>query len=338
MRLGLCGARADRRGLAAQTFEFARHMTPDRILGVEDPGSPEPDWAAWPTRWGTVNGRTSLDARIAGRFLAGMDTVWGAETFYMDRFCAVARQGDVKSVLHVNPEFWRFDRLNLPKPDVVLNPTSWLNDRVGGTVFPFPVDRDRCRYVRRPEGDGPVRFLHVVGHPAMHDRNGTQTLLRALTLVRHPAVVTVKTQGALGGDVRVPAHVTLDVQEQDADDYWRLYDGHDVLVMPRRYGGQSLVMNEAASSGLAVVATDCEPQSRWLHPSGKVPVRRRRNFRSVAGPVPLMEADPRALAAVLDRLSQNPDVVAAMSAHSDAVAETISWKTLKPRFAALLAP
>jgi len=335
VRLGLMGARADRRGLAVQTLEFARHMRPDRILGIEDPQSPAPDWSGWPTLWGTVGGRRGLDERTAAAFLTGLDVVWAAETFYHEQFCRIAATAGVRTVLHANPEFFGFDRLGWPRPDVVLNPTSWLNERLSAKVFPFPVDRDRCQHLPRPLTD-PVRFLHVVGQPAMHDRAGTQTLLKALTLVRRPVDVTIRTQGSLGVDPRPPGHVTLAVEQADVADYWRLYDGFDVLVLPRRYGGQSLAFNEAASCGLAVVATDVEPQTSWLHPAGRIPVRRRRSFRGMVGPVPMVEGDPRALAAILDLLSTSPQMVADMSAHSDRYAEGVSWGRLGPEFRQIL--
>jgi glycosyltransferase involved in cell wall biosynthesis len=41
-----------------------------------------------------------------------------------------------------------------------------------------------------------------------------------------------------------------------------LYEGFDALIMPRRYGGLCLPMNEALTSGLPVIMSDTSQQRR----------------------------------------------------------------------------
>jgi glycosyltransferase involved in cell wall biosynthesis len=57
----------------------------------------------------------------------------------------------------------------------------------------------------------------------------------------------------------------------DASDQAELYTRVDALILPRRYGGLCLPMNEALLSGLPVIMPDCSPNNdvlpeRWLVP------------------------------------------------------------------------
>lgn len=47
------------------------------------------------------------------------------------------------------------------------------------------------------------------------------------------------------------------------EDYWRLYDGMEVLILPRRYGGLSLKVQEALGAGMVVVMSDVSPNREW---------------------------------------------------------------------------
>ena len=54
-----------------------------------------------------------------------------------------------------------------------------------------------------------------------------------------------------------------------------LYSGYDAMILPRRYAGLCLPMNEALISGLPVFMTDISPNnlilpSQWLIPSEKI--------------------------------------------------------------------
>jgi glycosyltransferase involved in cell wall biosynthesis len=54
-----------------------------------------------------------------------------------------------------------------------------------------------------------------------------------------------------------------------------MYDGFDAMVLPRRYAGLCLPMNEALMSGLPVFMTDISPNNQvlpkdWLIPSSKI--------------------------------------------------------------------
>lgn len=343
MKIGLWGARGDRRGLAIQTGEFARHIRPDRVMGFDltaEDRSPYPcDWSDYDGLDLTVAQPMSLTRSDALRWLSGLDVVFAAETFYVDDLPVWAHQRDVATVCQVNPEFYRWAKEpHLPHATVEVAPTRWLLDRLPGVRhLPFPVDRDRCAYEQRPLGHDPPTFLHVAGHRAMLDRNGTQIVLKALSRTTVPMRVVIRSQSELNVGNRSYPNVDVQVKVEDVADYWRLYDGADVLVLPRRYGGQSLQMNEALSCGMPVLASDLPPQNGWLPPATLVPVRRRRRFPTQAGYVDAWATDADRLAGRMDRLASDPELLSKLSASADRRASAISWETLHDDYMAVLA-
>ena len=66
------------------------------------------------------------------------------------------------------------------------------------------------------------------------------------------------------------SRVTIDYQNYKNNE--DLYKNFDALILPRRYGGLCLPMNEALMSGLPVIMTDISPNydilpKKWLIPS-----------------------------------------------------------------------
>ena len=325
--------RAENRGLGLQTWEAYRHLHPARTLVVDlshhQPYANHLD--RYPDAWRVVRD-DALTPELWREFVDGLDVVFTAETPYDYRLYDIAARAGVATVCQINPEFYRHEtEPDLPRPTILIAPTTWRLDRMPGVRhLPFPVDRDRCAFARRPlAGDGPVTFLHVAGHRAIYDRNGTSTVMQAIQHLRVPSRLIVRSQSELGGSLQRRSDV-VDVQVvvDDVPDYWRLYDDADVLILPRRYGGQSLPMNEALSCGLPVIATDVAPQDEWLPPATRVPVRRTRRWKSQAGMLDLYDAHPVALARTWDRLAADPELVGKLSEAADRYAQRISWDAL----------
>jgi hypothetical protein len=337
MRVGLFGARADDRGLGRVTHDFYTHMRPARTL-VVDMG----EWAhqfpqhldRYPDATVVPFNGGAIDDDVMRRFFAGLDVTVMAETAYDHRAYDIARAVGCRTVLMAMPEFHRHLTEQLPAPDVVWVPTVWrLGTFPPGTrVVPVPVAAEEAP--RLAQTAGPLRVLHVAGHRTSGDRNGTLGFLRSLRLVRQPMAVRVTTQ-----DVRLPTvagvkHlVTFD--GRSPADHWRLYGHADVLVMPRRYGGLCLPVQEAMAVGLGVVMTDCEPNpATW--PICPVRCRPGQTIHTPGGPVVLNVPDPADLAVVLDRLATNPDEVADLRARAREWAEANSWAALEPLYRAEL--
>jgi glycosyltransferase involved in cell wall biosynthesis len=328
VKLGII-ARGEDRGLGVLTWEACRHLRPERVLLIDPapgvakgfdqhaerfPGATLASWAG-----------EGLDERTVRRWLAGLDVVYTAETSYDPRLYEWARQLGVRTVLHVMPEFLRPAPPEL-RPDVWWTPTPWRLDRLppSTVVVPVPVATDRFDRQVRARCD---TLLHVAGHRAAADRNGTTALLASLRYLRTPTRIVITGQDGHLPAARLPSHVELVERSAGVADYWQLYDEGDALVLPRRYGGLSLPAQEAMAAGMALVMTDCEPQ-RTCWPIIPIAGRPRGELDTPSGPVPLYAAHPATLAAAIDRLLVLPSAAAKASAASLQWAATHSWQRL----------
>lgn len=300
MKWGLI-ARSDRGGLGIESRGFLKHLKPDRVLIVnlgdypKFPGDFPPD--------AIVCNGIPADADLR-RFVAGLDTVFTIETPYNWNLFSICRELGCRSVMKINYE-WLLQ--GAPEPDMYIYPSEWHS---GGLVLPFPVDRDEHPFRLRRKAD---TFLHVIGHNAGFDRNGTDLLFKAMEHIKKRVIVC--SQVALE---HVPKNVDLRVGDLD----YIPYDEADVLLFPRRYGGQSLVLNEALSRGMAVISTNMFPQNAFLPPGLLLPSKI--SSVTIKREVEYGTFDPIALARLVNDLGD----IEAYSRMSDSVAEKMSWKSL----------
>lgn len=337
MKVGLI-ARADDRGLGHMTWEFHRHLQPERTLVVREPGAEAQGFAPHLDRYpdGLVvrfDGGMLPEAEVRD-WLQGLDVLYSAETFYDWHLVQWAAEAGVATVLHTMPEF---HHLHVPPTSSVWAPTPWRIDHLPlpTRLVPVPVATDRFPMAAPARDPGRLRVLHVAGHRAAADRNGTTQLLQALRYTRQPVHVRLVTQDqALPSAARLPANVYVHRETGGVADYWDLYDDADVLVLPRRYGGLCLPVQEAMAAGLAVVLPDTAPNDWW--PALRVPGRERGHITTAAGQLSLYAADPQQLAQLLDQLAADPDLVAAAQLGALAWANLHSWQALAPLYRAEL--
>lgn len=338
MKLGLFGGRADCRGLAYQTQAYAKWLEPDRIYGIDqtaDGLSPYPcDWRPfWDCPELTVCQFSQITEEGVRRWLRGLDVVLGAETFYFPDFPIWAKQEGVRTVLHINPEFtgWWGNNKKAPMPDLLLNPTIWRQEHLPGVQhFPFPVDRERFPFRLRTSAE---HFVHVAGHAAAADRAGTRIVAAQSPQMKNLRV-TVRSQSPL--KLQSPHALRfLDFQQFNVSDPRKLYQDADVVIQPRRYGGNNLVAYEALSSGCPLITLDRDPERRW----GGVKVvssRLRGHIRTTAGLIPLHDAQQTALASTMRRLAADPAEVERLSKEADVYAQSVSWDNLLGPFMDIL--
>lgn len=333
MRLALI-ARAEDRGLGLQSRDFAQHLRPSKVLVVdtsaharlEDVYPLHPEWYPG-ARFAQVIGGRIQPPDVLDWLLTDIDVVFCAETAYDPGFYALAKARNVRTVCQVNWEFWRAADA---QPDLIVVPTQWNADRIpGAMLLPHGVDRERFVYRHHTTAR---RFLHVAGHPAMGDRAGTSLVIKAAQHVDPDLSLTIRSQrpetiGPVPHNVEVLGPV---------DDPAELYEGYDVLVAPRRYGGQSLPVNEALSCGLPVIATERDPERSWPGVV-TVPIARSRLLRTHAQTITSESCDPLALADTINCLASSPDEVAALSSAADERAQAISWQTMTPEYLRLFA-
>lgn len=314
MKLGVI-ARADDRGLGNQTWEVVRHLRPDRVLVVRSPSSERQGFAPHLDRFPGATVVTDhagvLDRDTVMGWLDGLDVVYSAECLYDVRLADWANLLGVATVIHGNPEFHRPDDV---EPTVWWSATDWRLEHMpeGTRVVPMPVPLDRWPTVD-PYAS---RVLHIGGRPASGDRNGTEIVLEVAALLPEMQF-TITTQGEQFGS-NLP-NVTY---VRHSGDYWRMYDDHAVLLLPRRYAGLCLPVIEACGAGLAPVMLDMVPNRSW--PCEFVEALRHANVRTPAGTIQAMRGDPAQLARTLTTM----DVVAARTRARD-WAEENSWDQLE---------
>lgn len=340
MRLGVV-ARADDTGLGNQTREFVRHMNPDKVMVVDISslnGNPQhPEWYKDESAL-FVRGFPKLgDIRW---LLEDIDVVYVAESPYNYELYNEARKAGVKTAVQYNYEFFDwFVYGHYPRPDMLIAPTKWHYDIIDAFAesegirhlhLHFPVNRDHIKYTPR-DNKHARSFLHIAGKPAVHDRNGTNSFIDAakdLYARGTPAKFTIATQDqdlinrilVEAGFIRIRQHV---------ENYADLYD-EDVLVMPRRYGGNCLPVNEALSAGMPVIMPDISPNNDWLPKHWLVKAERMGEFRP-RQVVQIYNTDLYDLVDKIEWLTHKASMQEERQL-ADKLAQSISWETLKPMY------
>lgn len=333
-RVGLI-ARCDNRGIAYQTLEFHRHMKPDKTLLILL------NERQWPEDVGRFSGTDvtiqqlnirdmQYDEKKVRQFLDGLDVVFAVETFYDWRLCDWARSMGVRTIVQANPElFVHHLRPELSHPDQWVWPTHWMHDNdllPDGPLVPVPCVE--MPDVAADPDDDVLRILHVAGHAAAGDRNGTTLFVDALASLRDRVHVTIIGQDSwLPPARRLGRNVTVDLNPVGVADRWEMYRNQHVVVLPRRYGGLCLPALEAMSSGCAILMTDCEPNRIW--PGPRVEARRGRVHRSPFGQIQTWEVHPLRLASAINQFA-NIDYRRRHMADAAAYADLMSWSELKP--------
>lgn len=333
MKVGLV-ARSESRGIGIMTADFFREMAPTKTL-VVDMGplargfATHPDWYPGATTVPFVDGL--LPERECRDWLDGLDCVYGVETWYDQRFPAWAAEAGVATCLHVMAEFYRPEM----EPTVCWAPTSWRLDLLpeSTVIVPVPVE---VRPPPNPRQTGDrLRVVHVAGHRAAMDRNGTTIVATALPRVRRPMHVTIWCQDRRLPTIRGGEGVKVVRNLGGVTDRWAMFDGADLLVMPRRYGGLSLPVQEAMASGVGVLMTDCAPNRDW--PVWPLRCSIGSTIATPGGEIDLFDADPRKLAADLNWLADHPEEVAVLREESRGWAARHTWEVLRPVYEQRLA-
>jgi glycosyltransferase involved in cell wall biosynthesis len=140
------------------------------------------------------------------------------------------------------------------------------------------------------------RILHIGGKAVSEDRNGTKSVVEMLKYSQEDFQVVVRTQTPL--DIKC-SDPRLVIETSDSESREEMYNGFDAMVLPRRYAGLCLPMNEALMSGLPVFMTDVSPNNKilpkeWLAKSDKIGILKTRAVLDV------YNADPRNLARIID--------------------------------------
>lgn len=340
MRLGLL-ARADETGLGYQTKAFYDHLKPVRTMVVDisnlNANQQHPEWYPGAQLVHGFPNAGDIDS-----FLTDLDVVLVAETPYNYYLYQRARELGVKTAVQYNYEFFDwFSHPDYPLPDLLIAPSRWHYDDIqafatehgiGHVYLHMPVDRSVFRYKDYMNETPPI--IHIAGKSAVHDRNGTIDFLRLSSLIRHKGFnfrfivyaqnpTTQIKEDAKSFGVEVIENISNPVD---------LYREGDLMILPRRYGGNCLPMNEAISCGLPVIMPNISPNNaflpqEWLAPAQLLGVFKPRTEIEIWG-IKVSEA----VDTVLNVLGNIKEA----KKNADKLAESISWATMRPKYEAEL--
>lgn len=354
MKLGLI-ARADNSGLGMQTWEFYRHMEPAKTMVVDiskmngNKQFPE----RYPERATFVRGIPTPND--IDEFLEGLDCVFVAEAPYNFYLYSRARELGVKTAVQYNYEFFDwFSYPWYPMPDMLVAPSQWHYQEIqdfcdqNGLKHVYlhcPVDRERLPLQKRDFIDGRRTFLHLAGKSAAYDRNGTETVIQAAKLLKTGAKILIKFQGEQGLAHQATKSIDdyyreaygidpdrLEITVSEAQDYWQNYDQGMIMLLPRRYGGNCLPLNEALSTGMPVIMPDIDPNNKFLPSTWLLPAEKVGEF-TPRTKIDIYGVNPAVLAEFIDSCTNMKDAnLSAYSYEANKIADTISWETMKPKY------
>lgn len=335
MKLGIV-CRADDRGLGYLSHAAYRHLQPERAL-VIDMGPIAGGFVQHLDRYPgervvTFDGHSLPEVEVRA-WLAGLDCVLMWETAYDWRMVTWAKDMGVATVVMVMPEFHKHGREPLPFPTQFWAPTTWRLDLLppGTPVVPVPVEQDVFPLTPAGTGDR-LQVVHVAGHRAAGDRNGTLSLLAAAQRVTEPMDIYVHTQDASLPRVRsLKPGVKLHLLAGGKPTRPELYAGMHLHVLPRRYGGLCLPAQESLASGLGLAMTDVAPNPQTWPIVG---LRGHWEGRQAtpSGDVRSFSADPVSMARTLDDLARNPERVAELQTAGVVWAKANGWDQLEPLY------
>lgn len=331
--------RCDQGGLGNQTHLLWKLLKPDVTLLIDLPvtkgrgrGEPTRYDAPWTNVWPWHD--DVLPPAMLRDLARAVDVVLTVENLYSgDAGFDVVRAAGARSLLVANPELFA----GYPADRIVV-PTTWEINRMpqGTEVLPHPVDVPPASLVRTRHVC--QTFLHVAA-PAMLDRNGTDVVMEALPHVTEECQLVVhapRKPPPWGGDTVEQStstigkvHVRWDPRPKR--NYWDVYDVEaDVLVVPRRYGGLCLPVQEAAACGLPALMTDLDPQRWW--PCFRVkPKLRMSGYPMRGGKFNVYDVDPAVMGAQMSQLVKGTYDVERMSVEASSWAgSTLSWDSLEP--------
>lgn len=276
MRLGII-ARSDNTGLGNQTKELVNMLNPNKILLIDSTSfNKNKQHPEWYQNYSCIKSNGFPSLQQIKMFLKDIDVVLSCETFYDQNFVKYANKYGVKTILQYNYElFGHLSNPNLPLPTVLLAPSKWnidvINDMFGNKTkliyLPPPTDPELFKSVKENNmSKTHNRILHIGGKKASKDRNGTDTVMQMLKYSKADYELVIRSQS----DVELLIKDSrLKIEIGNPENREEMYNGFDAMILPRRYAGLCLPMNEALLSGLPVFMTNISPNhfilpQEWL--------------------------------------------------------------------------
>lgn len=269
-------ARADLTGLGIQSRNWIRLLDPDKVIVINSRpfNSNEQHFEWYSNRRNAYRIDGFIKPNEMNPILDNLDVLLTFEIPYNYDILRVARNRGIKTIIQTNWEFLDYLKTpDLPLPDLLVNHSRWHLDEQEvrwphiTEYCPTPLfveDYDEI-YQQNLTRDATEmrRFVHIAGRKTYQDRNGTQDLIGAMKLVpkEEKFELVIKTQNTEiepSDDKRITIDRSMPADEKE------LYRNFDAMVMPRKYGGACLPMNESLAAGLPVIMPRIDPNDKIL--------------------------------------------------------------------------
>jgi hypothetical protein len=314
-------------------------LNPDKILLIDSRSfNGNKQHPGWYSDYQVIRSNGFPRGTEISAFLRDVDVVLSCETFYSTNFANYAKNKNVKTVLQYNYEFLEnISKADAPLPDMFLAPSLWnldkmielFGDRTIIKHLPPPTDASLFAGVRENNmSKNHNRLLHIGGRKAARDRNGTETVIEMLKYSKADYELVIKTQTPLDIKCDDP-RLTIDTGNPENRE--EMYDGYDAMLLPRRYAGLCLPMNEALISGLPVFMTNLMPNSAVLPPEWLIKSEKIDQFRAKSM-IDVYAGDPEHLAKVVDTYMNSKRRGNIKQQALDIGLENFSAESLKPKY------
>jgi hypothetical protein len=317
-------------GMLGKSFYDAGVINDVMIVNHPSRSIQRPDW--YPADTPTVSRRSAKGPEV-DKFLAKINVLLQFETAFDWTLLNRCRQRGVKTVLI--PMYEWYPTKPPAQFDYFINP-SLLDQEYfpHGTFIPIPVtgipwnQRTRAR-----------KFVHNAGHIGSREHKGTFEVLRSTRFLKSDAQLTVRSQQ--DGKLRKlivsseadPSRVTIETGGQP---YETLWTGYDAMVVPEKYNGLSLPLQEARAAGMLVMASDRFPANTWLPKEPLIPVQEYRRAQTQAGHLMFDEACVNS-AVIANKIDEWYDKdITEYSLSGKQWADDHSWDRLKSRYTDVL--
>jgi len=310
--------RDENRGLGIQSLEFYQHFKPHKTLVLEFANERNHPERYRDARF-TLN---SIKQPDIDWLLDGVDMILGFETFYNNDLMWQAKKRNIKTVLQVNWEWWEGQR-----PDLIIAPSlwHWSNLPEPKEYLPVPVNREKLPFKLREKAK---TFLFNAGNSlGGYDRNGTDVFMDAIKFIKSNIKIIIKSQIPLQKKVD---DKRIEYIEKDERDYWKGWPEADILVYPRRYGGLSLILNEAMSLGMVPLMTNMAPQDAFLPEELLIKIESS-SYKRVKQIVEVAEIKPEEVAKKIDEIA-GKDIRGFSNLVSNRITKSWSWDRLKDKY------
>ena len=312
--------RAINSGLGNLCWEFYRHGLIDKAIIIDDGKHDN----LFPERFGENTQMSGLPIRNSTMdwLLEDIDTLLIFETPYNWDILQKARKKGIKIVfmpMHEFPPAVDCADIWLCPSDLEMNlPVSGEKVRLN-----VPVALDRITWRERNRA---ISFIHNAGGGGIMGRNGTNELISALKHTDADFDMTIRSQ-VYEYDVADPRVTVL---HENVKDYWDLWKHGDVFILPDKFAGLSLPLQEAYASGMLIMTTNKSPLNGWLPNEPLIPIE----SMGTAGVFDVAIHSPERIAKTIDAW-YNVDITE-YSLKGKEWGEANSWETLLPKYKKIL--